>query len=334
MITDWPAQILNYEVERKEIKRPGGKPYFASAHSQIGVLHTTEGNSVKAAWNTLSAHNSAPHFIVGENRIVQCRPLSKQAAALHGSPPFNANTNAALQIEMVGFTGGSPDFNKHAYDLWIPADDVLKPVIAIMAWAAGNGLDIPLQVPSPAWTDDGMDCPKPWAVQNKRRLQAALGLWPAAKGWWMHMEVPGQGPTWHYDCGALKRTVMLQMARDLLASAVAATTGAGAGTGAAQPVTQPVATPTPTPTPIPVLPPSNVILRFKDVGANVKILQEQLMRLGLLAEGNDDGVFGKNTLAAVRNFQSSKGLKADGLVGPATKAKLINAIAALDAGGQ
>jgi hypothetical protein len=325
MITDWPAKIFDFDVERREIKRPGGKPYYAAAHSQIGVLHTTEGNGVNQAWNTLSAHNSAPHFIVGENRIVQCRPLSKQAAALHGNPPFNANTNAALQIEMVGFTGGNPDFNKHAYDPWIPGDSVLKPVIAILAWASGNGLDIPLQIPSAAWTDDGMDCPKPWAVENKRRLQAAHGLWPAAKGWWMHMEVPGQGPTWHYDCGALKRTVMLQMARDLPGAGAGAAGAAAAGTGTAtQPATQPVTTP-----PLP----SNVIIRFKDVGANVKILQEQLIRLGVLAQGTDDGVFGNLTLQAVRRFQSESGLTADGLVGPATREKLINGIAALDAGG-
>ncbi|HEX8174460.1 MAG TPA: peptidoglycan-binding domain-containing protein [Pyrinomonadaceae bacterium] len=324
MITDWPAKIFDFEVERREIPRKGGKPYYAIAHSQVGVLHTTEGNTVNAAWTTLSAHNSAPHFIVGENRIVQCRPLSKQAAALHGNPPFNANTNAALQIEMVGFTGGNPDFAKHAYDPWIPADNVLKPTVAILAWAAGNGLDIPLQVPSPAWTDDGMDCPKPWAVNNRRRLQAAHGLWPAAKGWWMHMEVPGQGPTWHYDCGALKRTVMLQMARDILTGlgvAVTGEVGGTAGTGTTTSSTQPQPAQF-----------STAVIRIKDVGDNVKLLQQHLIRLGLLNDGDDDGVFGNDTLEAVRKFQSSKGLKVDGKVGPATKDKLINAIAALDAG--
>ncbi|HKS29401.1 MAG TPA: peptidoglycan-binding domain-containing protein [Pyrinomonadaceae bacterium] len=326
MITDWPAKIFDYEVERREIPRKGGKPYYVVAHSQVGVLHTTEGNTVNAAWNTLSQHSSAPHFIVGENRIVQCRPLSKQSSALHGNPPFNANTNAALQIEMVGFTGGNADFNKHAYDSWIPGDSVLKPTVAIMAWAAGNGLDIPLQIPSPAWTDDGMDCPKPWAVNNKRRLQAALGLWPAAKGWWMHMEVPGQGPTWHYDCGALKRTVMLQMARDLLAgmgaaAAIEVGTAAAAVTGAATSATQPTSPPQF----------STAVIRFRDEGANVKLLQEGLIRLSLLKDGDDDGIFGKDTLKAVQSFQSSNGLKADGKVGPATKDKLINAIAALAA---
>lgn len=328
MITDWPATIFDYQVERREIPRKNNKPYYAIAHSQIGVLHTTEGNTVNSAWTTLRDHNSAPHFIVGENRIVQCRPLSKQAAALHGNPPFNANTNAAIQIEMVGFTGGNSDFAKHAYDPWIPADEVLKPTVAVLAWVASNGVDIPLQVPSPEWTDDGMDCPKPWAVNNRRRLQAAHGLWPAAKGWWMHMEVPGQGPTWHYDCGALKRTVMLQMARDLLAGIGVTVSGNVAGTGTG---TGTAGTGTTDSSTSPQF--STPVIRFKDVGANVKLLQQHLIGLGLLKDGDDDGVFGNDTLNAVRQFQSSKGLTADGKVGPATKDKLVNAIAALDAPG-
>lgn len=36
-----------------------------------------------------------------------------------------------------------------------------------------------------------------------------------------------------------------------------------------------------------------------------------------------DGIFGSQTEEAVRNFQKIKGLKADGIVGPATLAKLI-----------
>jgi len=151
----------------------------------------------------------------------------------------------------------------------------------------------------------------------------------------MHMEVPGQGPTWHYDCGALKRTVMLQMARDLLAQVTgAAAGGAGAGaaaaaatgTGTAASAAAASASTQPKPPQF-----STAVIRYRDVGENVKLLQQHLIRLGLLKQGGDDGVFGNDTLEAVRRFQSSKGLTVDGKVGPGTKARVIDAIAALDA---
>jgi hypothetical protein len=56
----------------------------------------------------------------------------------------------------------------------------------------------------------------PWADNNSRRIKAANGLWPAERGWWMHMEVPWQNPSWHWDCGALRRSEMLRMAQILL----------------------------------------------------------------------------------------------------------------------
>jgi hypothetical protein len=50
---------------------------------------------------------------------------------------------------------------------------------------------------------------------NKRRIRAAAGDFPKLKGWWMHVEVPGQGESWHHDCGKLRRRDMLTMARTL-----------------------------------------------------------------------------------------------------------------------
>lgn len=35
----------------------------------------------------------------------------------------------------------------------------------------------------------------------------------------MHLEVPYQGPTWHWDCGAVGRSRMLAIARSLAAAA-------------------------------------------------------------------------------------------------------------------
>ena len=51
-------------------------------------------------------------------------------------------------------------------------------------------------------------------------------------------------------------------------------------------------------------------------GEMVKQIQEALNLL-------PDGIFGITTEQAVREFQRNKGLKADGIVGPATLARLV-----------
>lgn len=224
-VVDFPAKIFGFKVEKRLIPRPGGKKLFFNSHTQIGVLHTTESSSVEAAFKALSKSHSAPHFITGEGRILQCRPLTAQGAALVGSGPCMANAQAAIQIEMTAFTGGGKDSSKTT-DLWLPKESVLLPTVAILAFCAGNGIDIPLQVPNDKWKDDASDMPLPWAAgptpkkpkakMNTRRIAAAAGDWPKLKGWWMHVEVPCQGPTWHHDCGRLRRRDMLRMALELL----------------------------------------------------------------------------------------------------------------------
>jgi hypothetical protein len=195
----WIARIGNFTVERAEIPRPGNRPYFNSAHTGIGVLHTTESNTVNSAFTTLRKNYSAPHFIAGENRILQCRPINKQAAALLSTKQYNPNTDAALQIEMVG---------NSKLKLWMPVDGSLAPVIAIMRWAGGDPLNIPLKRPVDAWLDDCSDVSMPWAVSgNARRM--AKSIWPKVRGWYMHMEVPVNN---HWDCGALRLREMLASA--------------------------------------------------------------------------------------------------------------------------
>lgn len=201
MAIEWVNTIGQFNVERREIPRPQGKPYLLNSSTLIGILHTTEGTTVNGAWNVLNEKHSAPHFIAGEGRIVQCRPLNVQGAALVPGPDNTANVHAQIQIEMVA---------KSNQSLWLPANDTLQPTVAIMAFCAKQ-LGIPLRIPN-NWPDDCSDVPLPWASNNRRRKQAAEGSWPIQKGWWMHMEVPFQGATWHWDCGALQRSSMIVMA--------------------------------------------------------------------------------------------------------------------------
>ena len=63
-------------------------------------------------------------------------------------------------------------------------------------------------------------------------------------------------------------------------------------------------------------------------GESVKTLQEKLNAKGFNA-GSVDGIFGKNTQAAVMAFQKANGLAADGIVGKLTWAKLYDTTAAL-----
>lgn len=70
--------------------------------------------------------------------------------------------------------------------------------------------------------------------------------------------------------------------------------------------------------------PGSRTLRHGSHGADVKALQETLSALGFPL-GPADGIFGDRTTEAVRRFQTSRGLTADGIVGPDSWAKLKEA---------
>jgi peptidoglycan L-alanyl-D-glutamate endopeptidase CwlK len=70
---------------------------------------------------------------------------------------------------------------------------------------------------------------------------------------------------------------------------------------------------------------SQPTLRLNARGDAVHALQEALAGAGLLPAGTADGIFGNGTLAAVKKFQQSKGLTADGVVGAATWEALLSA---------
>lgn len=62
-------------------------------------------------------------------------------------------------------------------------------------------------------------------------------------------------------------------------------------------------------------------------GDLVRTVQRRLSALGYARETGADGIFGPNTRAAVRDFQSAHGLASDGEVGPKTWAALVGASA-------
>ncbi|HEX8176023.1 MAG TPA: peptidoglycan-binding protein [Pyrinomonadaceae bacterium] len=69
---------------------------------------------------------------------------------------------------------------------------------------------------------------------------------------------------------------------------------------------------------------SHPTLRMNSRGDAVRALQEALAGAGLLSASGADGIFGSGTLAAVKKFQQSKGLTADGIVGSATWEALLS----------
>ena len=81
-------------------------------------------------------------------------------------------------------------------------------------------------------------------------------------------------------------------------------------------------TPAPAPKPVPA-PTTN--LKPGDTGPQVKVLQRALASLGY-SPGKIDGDYGSSTQAAVEKFQTSAGIKADGIVGPETLKALETAL--------
>ncbi|WP_017316937.1 peptidoglycan-binding domain-containing protein [Mastigocladopsis repens] len=88
-----------------------------------------------------------------------------------------------------------------------------------------------------------------------------------------------------------------------------------------QPEEQPQAQPEPQPELQAVFNPAAIssglpTLRFGDTGNSVRALQRILVSNGYFVQV--DGVYGALTEAAVKAFQSARGLSADGVVGPRT----------------
>lgn len=69
------------------------------------------------------------------------------------------------------------------------------------------------------------------------------------------------------------------------------------------------------------------LLKLGSRGSEVTALQERLLKLGYMDYPSATGYFGEVTKIAVIRFQSNNGLGADGVVGPATNAKLFSSTA-------
>lgn len=82
---------------------------------------------------------------------------------------------------------------------------------------------------------------------------------------------------------------------------------------------------TDTPAPVPEITPNKKYhnLQKGDKGNDVKALQEKLIELGYLAEGEADGKYGNQTYKAVRKFQAYNGLEQDGIAGRRTQTYLF-----------
>lgn len=79
----------------------------------------------------------------------------------------------------------------------------------------------------------------------------------------------------------------------------------------------------------PSLPVPTATLRKGSRGAQVRQLQNALVRLGFMSQAQMNtgpGIFGRRTDAALRNFQRSKNLVVDGIYGPKTRAALTTAL--------
>lgn len=145
---------------------------------------------------------------------------------------------------------------------------------------------------------------------------------------WLH-EAPAPAGPWYE--GIERRYVVAAVIAlaALLAVLAAAGVFSGGGHKATPPpvtiTTTPAPTPAPTPTPTPSVPAPTATLKPGDTGSQVEVLQRALKALGY-SIGKVDGSYGPTTETAVKSFQQKAGLKADGIVGPASLKALKNAL--------
>lgn len=98
------------------------------------------------------------------------------------------------------------------------------------------------------------------------------------------------------------------------------------GTGGLSSGATPTPTPTPSPTPLPTFKQPGGKVSKGSRGADAKLVQQRLIDLGYL-KGKADGVFGTDSVKALKAFQTMNDLKADGVAGSGTNAVLFSHLA-------
>jgi hypothetical protein len=226
----WPDSVHGFPVHHERI----GKG-VALKHPIVGVLHTTEGSSDESTAAHFHANPiEASHFAVDADSIIQFRGLDETAGSLRHSSTAPESPNLhAVQIEIAFKSSTKP---------YLPPEGAVARVAALIAYIS-DFHDIPLRIPNAGWHDDGSDIEGIWASNNsRRRWAAASGRWPNQRGWWMHLEVPWQDPSWHWDAGAIRRSVLLDRAKAMMPGGAAPAAAAHPSPAHPAPAAEPVLT--------------------------------------------------------------------------------------------
>jgi hypothetical protein len=186
--------------------------------------------------------------------------------------------------------------------------------------------------------DDWFDEPAP-PSQEAGRSSRGDAVYEDADDVWVIPEDEGRGPRRRAGSGdiviagwALTTTQFAIIVAAVLAAFFGILAAAGVFNSAGKATVPPITTVKPPPTTAPpttattplVTAPSQP-LTPGDTGKQVKILQQALKALGFYT-GKADGDYGPNTQNAVEQFQGSKGLTADGIVGQQTLTALQQAL--------
>jgi hypothetical protein len=193
MSAGWIPLALTNPVEHVPLKYL--HEHVVMDRPPVGVLHTTEGSFESALGEFRTKF--APHFLVGNHRIIQFAPIGTMSHALeHHKGTVETNAWARAQIEIAGASKLHP---------WLPPPSTLDPLAALVA-VLEDVAGIPLTRAWPDFLPRGVV----WATEkNPRRRE---GIWGHRAGWFGHIEVPGNS---HWDPGALEYSALFARARAL-----------------------------------------------------------------------------------------------------------------------